>query len=219
MASRKTKTEAEALEMYRVSLDNAGTQPQIATIMAEFGYDAQTIARGKTLLNETRQTYAANKTEDDETSAAHATFTALRNQLEDTYSLHRKKAKVIFRNDPLILDKLLVAGSLPKAYVKWLETIRKFYSVTIADTELQGRLARLTIEPADLNAAQTLINSLEAARADYLREKGESQDYTKLKDDAFAKLDDWMRDFYSVAKIALSDRPQLLESLGKHVGQ
>lgn len=50
--------------------------------MAEFGYDAQTIARGKTLLNETRQTYAANKTRSDETSAAHATFTALRNQLE-----------------------------------------------------------------------------------------------------------------------------------------
>jgi hypothetical protein len=53
--------------------------------------------------------------------------------------------------------------------------------------------------------------------ADYLREKGESQDSTKAKDAAFAKLDDWMSEFYAVAKIALEDNPQLLESLGKFV--
>ena len=51
----------------------------------------------------------------------------------------------------------------------------------------------------------------------YLREKGESQDATKLKDAPFIELEDWMREFYTVAKIALKDNPQLLESLGKFV--
>ena len=51
----------------------------------------------------------------------------------------------------------------------------------------------------------------------YLKEKGESQDATKIKDEVFAKLDDWMSEFYAVAKIALEDNPQLLESLGKLV--
>ena len=69
----------------------------------------------------------------------------------------------------------------------------------------------------DLTAADTLIGDLEAARAEYLREKGESQDATKEKDAAFAKMDDWMSEFYAVAKIALEDKPQLLESLGKFV--
>ena len=62
-----------------------------------------------------------------------------------------------------------------------------------------------------------MITDLEAARAEYLREKGESQDSTKIKDAAFAKIDDWMSEFYAVAKIALEDNPQLLESLGKLV--
>jgi hypothetical protein len=31
---------------------------------------------------------------------------------------------------------------------------------------------------------------------------------------AFANLDDWMREIYAVAEIALEDHPQLLESLG-----
>jgi hypothetical protein len=217
MATKRTLTEAETLEQYRVSLDNVENQPEIAPIMAELGYDAEMIAQGKALLAETRQAYDANKTEDDETSEAYGTFSDLKAQLEETYSLHRKKAKVVFRNDAIMLDKLAVSGSLPKAYVKWLETAKKFYTVASTDTDLQSKLARLKITPDELTAASTLISNLEAARGEYLREKGESQDATKAKDAAFAKIDDWMSEFYAVARIGLEDSPQLLEALGKVV--
>jgi hypothetical protein len=79
----------------------------------------------------------------------------LKAQLEETYSLHRKKAKVVFRNDALILDKLAVSGSLPKAYVKWLETAKKFYSVGInRPSDLQGKLSKIKrLQLDDLTAA------------------------------------------------------------------
>lgn len=217
MATKKTLSEAETLEQYRVALDNVENQSEIANIMAEFGYDSETVNQGKTLLAETRQAYDVNKTEDDESSEAYHTFSTLKDNLANTYSLHRKKAKVVFRNDSLTIDKLAVTGSVPKAYTKWLETARKFYTIASADTAIQAKLARLKITPEDLTAGNTLINDLEAARAEYLREKGESQDATKIKDAAFAKMDDWMSEFYAVAKIALEDNPQLLESLGKLV--
>jgi len=38
-----------------------------------------------------------------------------------------------------------------------------------------------------------------------------------VKDAAFAKIDDWMSEFYAEAKIGLEDNPQLLEALGKTV--
>ena len=217
MATKRTLTEAETLEQYRVSLDNVENQSEIATIMAEFGYNTETIAEGKALLAETRQAFDTNQTEDDETSAAYKSYSTLKDNLAETYSLHRKKAKVIFRNDSLTMDKLAVSGSLPKAYINWLETTKKFYSVAIADAAIQAKLARLKIAIEDLTAGGTLITDLEAARGAYLREKGESQDATKAKDASFAKIDDWMSEFYAVAKIALEDNPQLLESLGKLV--
>jgi hypothetical protein len=217
MATKRTLSEAETLEQYRVALDNAENQSEIASIMAEFGYDATMLAQGMALLTQTRQAYDANKTEDDETSAAYGTFSEVKAQLEETYSLHRKKAKVVFRKDALAMDKLAVSGSLPKAYIGWLETVKKFYSIATADANMQSKLARLQISAADLTAAAALITNLEAARAVYLKEKGESQDATKLKDAAFAKIDDWMSEFYAVAKIALEDHLQLLESLGKIV--
>ena len=73
-----------------------------------------------------------------------------------------------------------------------------------------------------LSQAETLeqyrmIADLEAARSEYLKEKGESQDSTKAKEAAFANIDDWMSEFYAVARIGLEDNPQLLEALGKTV--
>ena len=52
------------------------------------------------------------------------------------------------------------------------------------------------------------------ANADQEREKGEAQASTKLRDKGIEKFDDWMEDFYGVAAIALSDKPQWLEKLG-----
>jgi len=63
-------------------------------------------------------------------------------------------------------------------------------------------------------AGITAISVLRTARTLYLKEIGESQDSTKIKDSAFAKIDSWMMDFNAVAKIAMGDNPQLLETLG-----
>jgi hypothetical protein len=72
-------TEAEVLERDRIALENVESQSEIAAIMAELGY---------------------------ETSAAYAAFKSLSGQVADAYSIHRKKAKVVFRKDSLTLDKL-----------------------------------------------------------------------------------------------------------------
>ena len=217
MATKRTLTEAETLEQYRVALQNVEDQATITTTMAEFGYDATKIAEGKTLLGETLQAYNTNKIEDDQSIEAYSNFSNLKNQLENTYRLHRKKAKVIYRNDSITLNKLAITGSMPSAYIKRLEIIKKFYNEAQSDTTIQTALATLKLTLDDLTTATTLIANLEATRATYLKEKGESQDATKTKDQALTNMDEWMRDFYAVAKIALDDNPQLLESLNKFV--
>ena len=217
MAGKRHLSEVEALEQYRVSLENVGNQTEIATIMAEFGYDETLLTEGKTLLTKTREAFDFNKKEDDETTEAYQNFTDAKENLAKTYALHRKKGKVIFRKEPTTLSKLALTGSLPSAYIKWLETVKKFYTVAVSDTEIQNKLVRLKVSIEELNGTIQLISNLEQARSEYLREKGESQDSTKTKDKAFAEIDDWMFEFYAVAKIALEEHPQLLESLGKFV--
>ena len=214
MATRRTSSEAATLEQYRVAFENVEKQPEIATVMTEFGYGPETVAEGKAMLGATRQAYETNKTEDDETSEAYNLFETKKEELAEIYSTDRKKAKVVFRNDPLTLERLGISGAMPRTYVRWLETVKTFYSEALADETIKNKLARLRVTADGLNAANTLIGELESARAGYLREKGESQEATKTKDAAFSQLDDWMRDFYDVARIALDEKPQLLEALG-----
>lgn len=217
MASRTKLSDAETLELYRVALENATNQPEIASLMAEFGYDDPIIAEGKTLLEQTRSAFDFNRKEDNETTTAYAAFTSKKEEIEEIYSLHRKKAKVAFRNEPVLLKQLGLTGTLPKAYVKWIETMKAFYRGSDLIGQLQVNLTRLKVTPEDLQAGLSAITELENLQAEYLKEVGESQDATEAKDKEFAKIDDWMSEFYAVAKIALDDKPQLLESLGKLV--
>lgn len=217
METRPKFSEVETLEQYHVALDNAKTQPEISAIMDELGYDSTVIAEGKVLLAEIRTAYNLNKTEDDEPSAAYADFSVKKAQLDKIFNIHRKKAKVIFRNDSLAVGKLAISGAMPRTYIKWLEAAKRFYCVASTDTTIQGKLSRLNISANDLTTANTIILELEVARSEYLKEKGESQVATKTKDTVFAKMDDWMSEFYAVAKIGLEDKPKLLEALGKTV--
>lgn len=217
MTSLTRSTEAETLELYRVALENVENQPQIAAIMTDLGYDTEAINQGKELLAQTRNVYDLNQTEDDETSEAYADFSGKKEELEDIYSIDRKKAKVIFRKNPVLLEQLDLNGPIPRTYMRWLEALKKFYSIASSDPDIQNKLARLKISAEDITATNTKVTELESARAEYLREKGESQNATKAKDSAFAKIDDWMSEFFAVAKIGLDDKPQLLEALGKTV--
>ena len=129
------------------------------------------------------------------------------------YKKHRKKAKAILRKQPEALKKLGLTNTTPNAYTNWIETVRTFYSTT--DQAIMEQLATLKITAEDMTSGLTQIQKVEQARAEYLKEVGESEDATKQKDAAFAKLDDWMRDFYAIANIALEDQPQLMEALGR----
>lgn len=214
MASRTKLSDPETLEFYRIALENVGNQPVISARMAELGYDFSKINEGKDLWAQTNKAYTTNRKENDETSKAYAIFAEKRKQLFSTYRINRKKAKVVFRKDPVIAEKLAISGALPRTYLKWLKTVKKFYAVSALDTNIQARLASLKIGKEDISTGLKLIATVEEARANYLREKGESQDATKLKDAAIAKMDDWMSEFFAVARIGLEDNPQLLEALG-----
>lgn len=217
MASITGLSDAQTLEQYRVALDNATTNQTIAQALAELGFDQGVINQGKSKLTDARSAFDHNNTEDDETAEAYQTFTVLKEEIKDLYSLHRKKAKVVFRKDPVALDQLALTGSIPQAYIKWLETIKKFYTTAKDNQEVINKLQRLKLTSNDINETLNKISQLESARSKYLQEKGESQDATEAKDTALSNIDDWMSEFYAVAKIALEDQPQLQEALGKVV--
>jgi len=213
MANFSSRSEAQILENYRVALENVETQTEIAAALTDFGYDNTVIANGKQLHEAARQAYDSNKIEGQESTTAYSDFTEKLKAVESNYWKLRKKAKIVFRNNPVILKNLGLTGFFPHPYIKKVETIKTLLNGLQADSELLGQLTRLKVTSDDITAALAAVTELETARATYLRESGESQQATLVKDNAMSSVEDWMKEFYAVARIALEDKPQLLESL------
>lgn len=214
MATNIRQGELESLEQDRVALENATSQPEIAKELEDVGYTQEVIAGGKQIYTETREAYDFKKIEDDETTEAKAKLDTNFELLKKTYGTHRKKGKIVFKESPVVLKKLELTGEKPRNYIGLIDTAKVFYTTALADNDIINNLRRLKVTPEDLTKGKELVQEVEANRAFYLKEKGESQDATDKKDAAFRKLDRWMSDFYSIARIALEDKPQLLETLG-----
>ena len=214
MATRPKNSEAQMLEQYRVTLVNVENQKEIADTLAEFGYPSKTIEIGRKLLDKTNKLLDFNKKEDNETIRARADFDINYEKIKNKYSSHRKIAKVVFRKDDVVQKQLSLKGAIPRTYINWLIAVKTFYKEIIEDICLLNKLERFKITSEVAKSCLTDIAALETIRAFYLKEKGESQEATKEKDRALSELEEWMSEFYAVAKIAMEDRPQLLEALG-----
>ena len=214
MATTKRTTEDQLIENNRIALANVENQPVIAATMAEYGYDLTVITKGRELLGATITAFNFNQQEDNESIQARANFDAKLSLMTEKYASHRRKAKVVFRKDEVTLKQLGLTGTYSRAYVKWIVTMKTFYNGVRSDAAHLAKLLVFKITEEEISACIAEINALETTRALYLKEVGESQEATKAKDKALAELEEWMSDFYAVAKIAMEDQPQLLESLG-----
>ena len=100
---------------------------------------------------------------------------------------------------------------MPESHTKKMEVIRTFYSIT--DSNILSTLATLHVTAKEMTVGMQHLEEVEKARAIYLLEVGETEETTKHKDQVLARMEDWMRDFYSIADIALENHPHLIEFL------
>ena len=213
----KRTSETQLIQNYGVLFKNAKFESVLAGELAEYGYDAATIEQGEVLYNTLLEKYNTNKTESAQETTAYAVFDTALENTQAIYSTDRKKAKIVFKDQPDVLKNLQLKGIAPVRNATLIDTMRLFYETLNNYPELQTPLQRLKITPQHVTNQLENIKQTQQAYADYIREKGESQQATQDKNKAFDAVAKWVSEFYAVAKIALEDQPQLLESVAKLV--
>ena len=215
MGRNKRNSEYEKILTYSAALENVKAQSYISETMAKLGYDDALIEEGRNLLRSTIETYRLNQQEESEKLQSYQVFDELYNEMEDIYRMDRKKAKVILEEEPGILKQIGIEGIIPLSFAQWLETAEKFYRKVKNDPELLQRISILDFSEEHVDNCIQKLQALKQARFTYIKEKGEAEDATDEKHEAFALIDTWMSRFFRVARIGLEDRPDLLESLSK----
>lgn len=212
---KNRKSELQLLENYRLVFSNFNEVPDLATEMEEYGYDAAKMAEGKALYDSTLALYNQNQQETAEETEAYKKFSTLYDAVQNVYSNNRKRAKVALMKRTDLWKTLAIDGATATAYLPWAQNAKTFYTQAKTHADAKPLLEKFKITEAVADEQLATFDELDTLRDAYNKEKGESQDATKQKDAAFAALSDWMAEFYATAKIALEDRPQLLESVGK----
>ncbi|CEN41235.1 hypothetical protein [Capnocytophaga cynodegmi] len=207
----------QMLQNFGAMFENLSKEGDLKTELAEYGYDDAKIAEGKALYDEARKTFDTNIKETREETSASLAFQEKYQNVQKKYSTHRKKARIVFEDNEEALRQLKLKGSAARAIAVAMEEMRAFYQLLDTTPSLLTPLKQLKITEEDIKNQLQEFPEVEKAYATYLQEKGESQQATRDKNKAFEALDKWVSKFYKVAKIALEDRPQLLEALGKFV--
>lgn len=184
----------------------------MAATIAQFGYDSAEINMGNALFDSARAAYDHHEQHKNLLKRKYQQFLEVKSELQILYGVHRKKAKLIFKNDQVVQPQLMLTGNLPRNYIPWLETVRTFYKVLIENPELTNSLLRLKVTPEEIQEGHTLIATLEEQRSDYFRAKGENQLSTQTKEEALNSLHQWISRLQATAKIAFMDQSLLIHS-------
>lgn len=215
MATKRTMSDLKLLEKCRITIENLQQQPEIAATMEQFGYDTAEINIGKALFDSARAAFDHHEQHKNLMKRKYQQFLEVKSQLQILYGVHRKKAKLIFKNNPMVQPQLLLTGNLPRNYIPWLETVRTFYKVLSENPELANSLLRLKVTPEEIQEGHTLLATLEEHRSAYYQATAETQLSTHTKEQALNALHQWISTLHATVKIAFMDQKGLLLAMGR----
>lgn len=214
MSLNLEESESKFLERVRTALTNAASHAEIKAALANFGMDDAKVAVGTTLYTTTQSIWELNKKEDAESTVASNSYKAKFNELDAIFKRHRHFTLTFFKKQPDVLVTLGVKGRFPATYNDFFDKVKQFYSGIKNNPAIQAKMDIIKITSSVVDANLAILTELLAERSNYDKELSESQDTTKSKNAALMELKEWIEDFDAIAKIALYDNPQLLESLG-----
>jgi hypothetical protein len=140
-----------------------------------------------------------------------------RRRWRHTVTLPSASSRVALEDDRGALQALHLIGRRKPTLAGWIAQAQQFYAVALADGEIQGNLAAFSLSRSMLQDGAQQIEAVAARHATRRQQRGAAQNATSQRNAALTELDTWMRDLKVIARVALKDRPQLLEQIGMTV--
>jgi hypothetical protein len=167
-----------------VALDNVQSTPEIATALATFGIAEARLQEGTELLAQARTLHADQVRERGEQHQATEALNRAWDEADETYSVHRRLVRLVFRDDLRKLDVLGLSGSRKRSLSGWLGQATVFYTNLVADAEALAALGRYNVTQEAIEAGKGLVDTVAQLNSAQKREKYEAQQATKDRDRA-----------------------------------
>jgi hypothetical protein len=206
--SHPKSTIAEQLHAAELAIGNSLIDAEIRLMVSAYGYTAEKLHEGHILFEAARTAVSMQEITAGAQRATTQSLELARDQAFDAYQALSKVARAVL--DSASLVALGLTGPMPRSTAAFL---------TVADTLFDNAahfetLAHYGYNASRLAAERARITAYAHANQRQEAAKGAAQQATVGQEAALETLNRWTAQYLKIARVALRDRPQLLEKLG-----
>lgn len=203
----------ELISLGEQVLANSQKSP-IKEAVAVVGYDEAAFQRGQSLL----EVYAASvqqrqSEEGDQLNATGALNDAWDAFHTQTYMPHVTIARLVLERNGTH-KRLGIQGRRPKGFQAYINKAELFYNQITLNKDVQETLAARGITPEIVRQAQADLKQLKKLNHQQEIEKSEVQNAIRVRNNSRRAFADWLSLYHQLARVAMSEQPELLEQLG-----
>ena len=208
------KTIATKLHNIENGILGVQNNSEIQDKLSVFGYTPERILTGRRLLDKVLGLTSAQREEYSDQFIATSELGKRWKTGYSNYMITLKVVRVAFNGQPELLQRFNAVGKRNRSLSGWLHNARILYTNLLNSPEALAVMAEFGYTVEKLNNELRDVNEVENLHSKQLSETGGAQQSTVERDKAFDELYKWYSSFRAIARIALYETPQLLESLG-----
>jgi hypothetical protein len=178
------------------------------------GYSESKLNEGAALLNDAKTIVENQRKEYGEVDEAQDRYESERKAANDDYMDTIRICRVAFKDDVKAITTLELNGRRARTISGWLEQTTSFYRSLLSNDEWKAALANFGQTEEKLTTRLNAIEQVALASEAVKKEMGDAQNATRERDMKLEELAEWVNDYEVIARIALADKPQLLEKIG-----
>ncbi|MDR2424865.1 MAG: hypothetical protein LBD59_09110 [Prevotellaceae bacterium] len=205
---------AQKLHKIENALLGVSNHPEIQAMLSAFGYTPERMNEGKILLNRAMSLVSSQTDNYGGQYEAHSEFEKKYESAYSAYMITLKVARVAFISHTAMLTRMCANKDRSRSLSGWLREARVMYDNLLAHHEALEAMAVFGYTAERLDAERAMVNEVESLYSKTLKHKGHAQQTTLERDAAIDELCKWFGAFRSIARIALYEKPQLIEALG-----
>ncbi|MEK6478685.1 hypothetical protein WJR50_14160 [Catalinimonas sp. 4WD22] len=192
-----------------IALQNVLSDAEMLSLLGKFSYNEKKLKEALNSLLQLKVLRQMHYEAMGQSRLATAQLKQARNTLLAIFRIHQDTAKLAYKREADYHDHLNICGKRRKATADWLADAERFYELVPA-----AMMDKYNVPLEELTQTKQMVQQVMQLLATQALAKARAQDLTQQKQQQMEKMELWMRQFYKVAKVALSDSPQQMEALG-----
>jgi len=198
---------ADRLNMAKRETDSLLNNTDIRNIFAEYGYNQSRIEEFAAVYESAVAAQSRQQKEFGDKVGAYADFEKLFITAKDNFRVIKKIAKIALRNNVQKANQLGLNEKYGKSIGSVFDAMQTLYD-NAADSTVYTLMTKFGFTENKINDYRAQFVITRNAHNAFIKENSEAVEATVIRDDRMALLDEWMLDFYAIAKIALANRPE-----------